>query len=130
MRVKRQLVWQAGDYVSMWMTPVWCGWLGITVSLSCCTWTSPLQHWLSVMIIAACLPCLPAVTSFLPFKMACENTTKTQKVYPCNGFANGRIYIAHFCKSGSYCIEEDGRKFLTEMAFINFTVFKVNFERT
>ena len=30
MRVKRQLFWQAGDDVRMRITPIWCGWVGIT----------------------------------------------------------------------------------------------------
>ena len=30
MRMKRQLLWQAGDDFRMWVTPAFCGWVGIT----------------------------------------------------------------------------------------------------
>ena len=33
MRVKRQLLWQAGEDFRMWVTPAWCGWIGINASL-------------------------------------------------------------------------------------------------
>ena len=32
MRVKRQLFWQVGEDFTMWVTPAWCGWIGITAS--------------------------------------------------------------------------------------------------
>ena len=31
--VKRQLLWQAGEDFRMWVTPAWCGWIGINASL-------------------------------------------------------------------------------------------------